>query len=227
LILSTLADSPRQTSIIVVLDVFRASNTMIELLSRGAARVVPVLEEADARRLKAEHPDWLLLGERQGKRLPGFDGDNSPAGIAEVDGGVAGKTAILTTSGGTRILDACAPDAQVLIGSFANARAVIAALKKMGGAADPTFWAVGLAADTPADEDVLCAQYLAELFAGRIPDFAEVAQAARIGAGGDRLRRNGLDADLEFCLQLDTRALVPRRARGADGLWSVAAPDFP
>lgn len=225
MILSTLSDAGRQTGVIVVLDVFRASNTMIELLAQGAARVVPVLEEADARRLKAAHPDWLLLGERQGKRLPGFDGDNSPAGVAEIAGGVAGRTAILTTSGGTRILDACAPEAEVLIGSFGNARAVIETLRSMK-AADPSFWAVGLAADTPAEEDVLCALYLQELFAGRTPNAELAMSAARAGSGGDRLRRLGLEADLELCLTPDSRTLVPRRSKGEDGLWSVVSADF-
>jgi 2-phosphosulfolactate phosphatase len=213
-ILSTLADAARQTDVIVVHDVFRASNTIIELLAAGAERVVPVLEEAAARRLKAAHPDWLLLGERGGVRLPGFDGDNSPSGLPD---GVAGKVAILTTSGGTRILDACAPGATVLIGSFANAAAVVAALHA-AGAMDPTFWAVGEAGAAPAEEDVLCALYLRELFAGRTPDFALAERAARAGSGGDRLRRLGLHADLELCLQLDRRAIVPRREPWRDSL---------
>ena len=215
-VLSTLADARRQTSHIVVLDVFRASNTIIEALARGAARIVPALEEAEARALKAAHPDWLLLGERHGVRIPGFDGDNSPSNLpARLDG----RVVILTTSNGTRLLDACAADATVLIGSFANARAVVAALRA-AGAVDPTFWACGTQGDVPAEEDELCARYLDDLWAGRAPDFAAVRAAAEAGSGGERLRRLGHLADLALCLELDRTTLVPRRERG-EGTWCI------
>jgi 2-phosphosulfolactate phosphatase len=160
-ILSTLIDAKRQTDVIVVIDAFRASNTIIELLAQGAERVVPVRDEDAARRLKEAHPDWLLLGERRGVRLAGFDGDNSPSNLPS---DVAGKVVILSTSNGTRIIEACQPDNEVLIGSFANATAIIATLRAKA-CETPSFWAVGLIDGTYAEEDMLCARYLYSLFA--------------------------------------------------------------
>jgi len=206
-VLSTLKDRARVTRHIVVLDIFRASNTIIELLARGAERVVALCDEADALVLKPKHPDWLLVGERNGVRIPGFDADNSPTALPER---LDDRGAIMTTSNGTRILDACGADGEVLIGSFANASALIAHLRS-DGAQDPTFWAVGTVGDVPAVEDEACAQYLDALFHGHPADFVAARAEAMGGDGGDRLRRLGLDADLALCTELDRTTLIPLR----------------
>ena len=214
-ILSTLIDAKRQTDVIVVLDVFRASNTIIELLARGAARVVPVRDEDAARRLKEGHPDWLLLGERRGVRLDGFDGDNSPSGLPD---DLGGKVVILSTSNGTRIIDACRPAHEVLIGSFANANAVIATLRA-SGCENPSFWAVGLIDGKLSEEDMLAARYLYGLFMGLAPDTATFRVEALACSGADRLRGLTLEADLDLCTQFDRTDIVPRRmAWVAEGL---------
>ena len=84
----------------VVIDVFRAFSLEAYLLAWGAERVIPVGDEALARRIKAENPDVLLVGERGGKRLEGFDGGNSPSELQHID--VRGKTVVHTTSAGTQ-----------------------------------------------------------------------------------------------------------------------------
>jgi 2-phosphosulfolactate phosphatase len=219
-VLSTLKDRVRVTRHIVVLDIFRASNTIIELLARGAERVVTLRDEADALTLKTLHPDWMLVGERNGVRIPGFDADNSPTALpARLDG----KGAIMTTSNGTRILDACGPECEVLIGSFANASALIAYLRA-DGADDPSFWAVGTVGDVPAVEDEVCARYLDALFHGRPMDFTKARTQALAGDGGDRLRRLGLDDDLALCVELDRTTLVPHRVPWHGQYSLVAAP---
>jgi len=213
-ILSTLIDAKRQSEMIVVIDVFRASNTIIELLARGAERVVPVRDEDAARRLKDSRPDWLLLGERRGVRLAGFDGDNSPSNLPA---DVAGRVVILSTSNGTRIIDACLPENDVLIGSFANAAALVEALRA-GGCETPSFWAVGLIDGQFAEEDMLCARYLYSLFAGLVPDGAAFRVAALSCSGATRLRGLNLDADLDLCTQIDRATIVPRRMEWENGL---------
>lgn len=213
-ILSTLIDAKRQTETIVVLDVFRASNTIIELLVRGAERVVPVRDEDAARKLKDDHPNWLLLGERRGVRLAGFDGDNSPSNLPD---GIAGKVVILSTSNGTRIVDACLPAHEVSIGSFANANAVIAALRA-GGCENPSFWAVGLIDGKLSEEDMLAARYLYGMFMGLAPDAAAFRAEALACSGADRLRGLNLDADLDLCTQFDRTEIVPRRSVWIEGL---------
>jgi len=218
-ILSTLIDAKRQTDVIVVIDAFRASNTIIELLANGAERVVPVRDEDVARGLKDAHPDWLLLGERRGRKLAGFDGDNSPSNLPD---GVAGRVVILSTSNGTRIIDACLPENLVLIGSFSNASAIIEAIRA-SGCDVPSFWAVGLIDGKYAEEDMLCARYLAALYAGFAPDAALFREEALTCSGATRLRGLNLDADLDLCTQIDRRTIVPRRSAWIDGLTCLTA----
>ena len=213
-ILSTLLDAKRQTDVVVVIDAFRASNTVIELLAKGAECVVPVRDEDAARRLKEAHSDWLLLGERRGVRLAGFDGDNSPSNLPA---DVAGRVVILSTSNGTRIIDACLPGNDVLIGSFANATAVIAALRGTG-CENPSFWAVGLIDGKYSEEDMLCARYLYGLFAGLTPDAAGFQSDALACSGASRLRGLDLLDDLDLCTQFDRTTIVPRRVAWENGL---------
>lgn len=205
-VFSTLADPQKVANAVVIIDVFRSSNTIIELLRSGAANVIPVEDEHDARHLKKKHAAWKLFGERHGIRLPGFDGDNSPA---EVSSDIGGKTAVLTTSGGTRCIAACGSIASVFIGSFANAAALIGALRD-GIFVEPAFWAVGLAGETPAREDELCAEYLNSIWHGIIPDFDPLMDELQNCDGATRLRKAGLDDDLVYCIQKDITNVVPR-----------------
>ncbi|MGE4298003.1 MAG: 2-phosphosulfolactate phosphatase [Desulfovibrionaceae bacterium] len=215
---STLRDAHRLNGTVVILDIYRSSNTILELLHNGAARVVPVEAVETAQALKAAHPDWVLLGERGGETLPGFEGGNSPCEFGP--DAAAGRTFILTTSGGTRCIDACG-SREFVIGSFANAAALIAHLRAVGGPA--TFWAVGDFATHDAEEDVVCARYLAALLAGEAPDFAAARAAMLDCPGADRLRRLHQLDDLDYCTRLDCRTVVPRRGTLPDGRVCIVA----
>ena len=79
----------------VIIDVFRAFSLECYMMAGGAERVLPVGAKETACRLKEEHPDYLLAGERHGAILPGFDMGNSPAQAEKMD--LEGKTIIHTT----------------------------------------------------------------------------------------------------------------------------------
>lgn len=209
-VLSLVADAPRLPGRVVVIDVFRSSNTIIELLARGASRVVAVGEVDKAQELKRTRPGMLLLGERKGVRLSGCDGDNSPT---QDLGDIKGAEVALTTSGGTRCISACGPDRELWIGSFANAGTLIARLRE-AGSAEVGFWAVGVAGEQPAEEDELCAAYLDALWSGEAPDFGTILPELSASPGAARLRELGQFADLEYCCQLDTRTVTPLRPSG-------------
>ena len=95
----------------VVLDILRATSSMITALANGAEQILPVATIEEALAAKAEHPEALLCGERNGVRITAaqtggteFDLGNSPREYtAEV---VTGKTLITTTTNGTRTLRA-------------------------------------------------------------------------------------------------------------------------
>jgi 2-phosphosulfolactate phosphatase len=109
--------------IAVVIDVLRATTTIVHALAAGAAQVVPCLEVDDARRVAAEAPGQIVLGgERFGLPIPGFDLGNSPADYTGVR--VGGKTVAFTTTNGTRAMQHCRAARRVLIGAFVNFSAV-------------------------------------------------------------------------------------------------------
>ncbi len=126
--------------IAVVIDILRASTTMVHALAQGASAIVPCETVEDAWRLKSSlvNPTKtssggsgvLLGGERQGQPIDGFDLGNSP--LAYTAEAVAGKTIVFTTTNGTRALLACMSSDRVLIGAFVNRAALVGVLKEDG-----------------------------------------------------------------------------------------------
>src|SRR5262245_39532454 len=101
----------------VVIDVLRATTTIVQALATGAKEIVPLQEVDEARRLAEKLGEGAILGgERGGVLIPGFDLGNSPAEYTAAK--VAGKTVVFTTTNGTRALQRCKMAERVLIGAF-------------------------------------------------------------------------------------------------------------
>ena len=161
----------------VIIDVFRAFTLECYLFAGGAGRILTVGSADTAYHLKEEHPDALLIGERQGIPLPGFDGGNSPAQFEKAD--VRGRMIIHTTSAGTQGIAAAAEHAdEILTGSLVNANAIARYLLKKNPET-VTLVAMGLDAKESAAEDVLCAKYIESILLGHPMDTAEVERQAR------------------------------------------------
>jgi len=108
---------------VVVIDVLRATTTIVHALEAGARAVIPCLEIDEAKAVAAElGQDALLAGERLGLPIDGFDLGNSPSECTPDR--VAGRTLVLTTTNGTRALGRCKQASGVLVGAFVNATAV-------------------------------------------------------------------------------------------------------
>jgi 2-phosphosulfolactate phosphatase len=204
--LAGLAGLDQAAGAVVILDIFRASNTVLSLLASGADGVWLLADLEQARGLRQAHPAMLLWGERGGIMPPDFDGDNSPCRAAAGD--LAGRQVILTTSAGTQAVARLAGAEAVCFASFANATALAGYLAALAPAV-VSLLPMGLEAREPALEDQEAAFYLAELLAGRRPDFAPIRQRLLACPGADRLRRLNQHDDLAFCTTLDSHDLVP------------------
>jgi 2-phosphosulfolactate phosphatase len=111
--------------LVVVIDILRASSTMITALSNGATKIYPVEETDQAFRLvqNMERKQVLTLGERNGVMIEGFDYGNSPLSCtSEV---VGGKQLIMTTTNGTRALEYSKGAKEILVGGFLNYTAIL------------------------------------------------------------------------------------------------------
>ena len=105
---------------IVVLDVLRATTTVITALANGAKAVIPAATSEEAVRLASnlEKDGVLLAGERKSVKIEGFALGNSP--LEMTPDVVAGKTIVLATTNGTPALVASQGGDPVLVGAPAN-----------------------------------------------------------------------------------------------------------
>jgi len=110
---------------VVVIDVLRASSTIITALENGARAVVPVLTPDEAVTLKSRYDseNVLLGGERGGLKIQGFDLGNSPLEYKKEV--VEGKTIVFTTTNGTNAIRLSGSADNLLIGAYLNLEAVV------------------------------------------------------------------------------------------------------
>ena len=201
-----LSGAETAAGIVVMIDVFRSSNTILMLLARGAASVIPVATVREATALKNQHPGHLLAGERKGIKVAGFDMGNSPYEATKTD--LVGKHVILTTSAGTQAIWHAKRAESIFVGSFGNADALVGMLKKMNPLL-VTWLAVGTEGVSEAIEDELCAVFLKGMLEGEPQDIRPVRVKILTGEGADRLRRLGQENDFPYCLTTNMFKFVP------------------
>lgn len=206
---------------VVVIDVVRATTTIIEALANGARTIYPTSSTEDAVRLASSmgREDTLLCGERKGVKVEGFDLGNSPR---EFDAGtVAGKKLVMTTTNGTRALAVAAEGGRVLPCAFTNLTAVA---EEVAGDAHVVIVCAGRQGHFSLD-DALCAGHLVKRMLADSEEDHELNDAARavralasarkptkrflrLTAGGASLIEIGLDDDLKICADVDRHDIV-------------------
>ena len=104
------------SSIVVIIDVLRATSAICTAFENGAAKIIPVatLEEAKAYKQKG----FLVGAERNGLPVDGFDFGNSP--FHYMGDHIKGKEIVLTTTNGTQAIEAAKDAYKIVIGSFLN-----------------------------------------------------------------------------------------------------------
>ena len=217
------ADLTSQT--VVVVDILRATTTITVALANGARSITPVLTPEDAFRFTANQPDTLIGGERHGIKVDGFHLGNSPREYTQSV--VSGKRVVLTTTNGTRTLQACRSAKEVFVGSFLNLRAVVDPLVKE--ATDVTFACAGREGGFCMEDTVFAGACVDALKSRVDPELTDAAEAARLlyceyscnlldmlknCYHGQYLTSINLEADVEFCAQLDVVDTVPRQIGG-------------
>jgi 2-phosphosulfolactate phosphatase len=103
-------------SIVVVIDIFRATSSICYGIENGAKAIIPVESIESCKSYQST--DFLLAAERNGEIVAGFDFGNSPFAYASEK--VKGKTIVLTTTNGTRAIHAAQEAHTIVIGSFLN-----------------------------------------------------------------------------------------------------------
>ena len=210
--------------VIVVIDILRATSVIVQALSQGASEVIPVKTVEEAFRCAKAFPvkTTLLGGERNHKKIEGFDLGNSPR---EYQGEmVKGMRLILTTTNGTKAFHAVSSAKKVLAGSFFN----ISALAERCSAMDRDLFIYPSGDEGKFSlEDTVCGGMLIDRIvkkSGKSLALTDASRSAHIlfqkfeanlvesfylSQHGSDLARQGFEEDLPYCAQLDRTDVVP------------------
>ena len=207
---------------VVVIDVLRATSVIVHALWEGATEILPVETVGEAFRKAKQYPPGttLLGGERQNRRIEGFDLGNSPGEyVSKV---VKGRRILLTTTNGTRAFHLVSSGQEVLASSFFNIDAT--ARRCLDLRQDLLIFLSGDEGRF-SFEDALCGGMLIERISrreGRL-DLSDASLAALVlfqkfehdllkglqaSHHGQDLMRYGLGDDLAYCARVDLCPLV-------------------
>lgn len=230
-------------SIAVVIDVLRASTTIVHALAAGAKWVVPFGDVEAAKMFAADQAAGTVVlgGERRGVMIDGFHLGNSPESYTPES--VGGKIVAFTTTNGTRALFRSEESDRIIIGSFVNLAAVVDVLSKD---IRPVNLICAGTDGRITSEDLLCAGTIAAELRSRagsmlnvdeatdaaveLLDTAgasaiEVLAALRESNGGRNLIELGYDSDIERSATRDLFPIAPEfdfetgRIVAAPAIW--------
>ena len=174
--LSLIEGARRAQGLAVVIDVFRAFTVAAYVMANGAQRIHPVATLEEAFALRERHPDWVLMGERGGKPVPGFDYGNSPHQVMGAD--FTGRVVVQSTSAGTQGIVSASGAEEILPGSFVMADAIVRYIQRRSPRV-LSLVAMGWNGRERSPEDELLAEYIETRLRGGEPDFEAMVKQIR------------------------------------------------
>jgi 2-phosphosulfolactate phosphatase len=208
---------------VVVVDIFRATSTMITALANGVKSITPIADLETCREMSKE--GFVIAGERNGFLAEGFELGNSP--LAYLDGKYAGKKIAMTTTNGTLAIEKSKSGSnEILIGAFLNIKATAdylarqdfdilihcAGWKGKFNLEDSLYAGalVSLLADQFEWEcdGAIAMKNLYEQNAGHLKSFLNQAAHAK------RLQNQNIEADIDFCLAINKYEIVGKLVEG-------------
>ena len=211
----------------VIIDVFRAFSVECYAIDSGALKIIAAGEVADAIELKKRYPKAVLVGERDEKKIKGFDFGNSPTEIIKAD--LAGKTVIHTTTAGTNGLVNASNADSIITGSFVNASAVAGYVREIAPS-HVSLVAMGYRAEESAEEDLLCAEYMEALIRGRALDIKQRIADLKDTSGKRFFKPENIDfsppTDFFLCTMTNRFNFVLKAQRRFDGNFDMERIDI-
>ena len=216
----------RPAEVAVVIDVLRASSSVVQALEGGYERVLCCDSIERAEQLRG--PGRVLAGERDCVPPPGFDLGNSPSGFARPRGR---EVVLATTNGAPTLVAAAAAAERVVVAAMSNLQAVVALVS----CADVQLVCAGTDG-RPGLDDTYVAGRIAELLEGDRTDGTLMAQslvaryasplaALEASQAARNLRAVDLESDIEDCAQDSVFGVVPTVTSVGDGMVEVGRGD--
>lgn len=211
---------PSDGQAVVAIDVLRATTSIVCALAHGAREVIPVDNARGARDLARKIDAALLGGEERNHKIRGFDFSNSPQ---EYDARVSGKTIIMCTTNGTRLLASLRNAKPVWCAAFANVSSVVRAIGaaeisavtlvcagQVGELSLEDFACAGAVIDavsdvreTVYDDEAIAARELFRSHRRRLVRLMEMSNHGRA------LNDAGMGPDVAFCARVDRYDVLP------------------
>ena len=205
---------------IVVVDVLRATSCMVTAFAHGAQTITPYSDLKECKATKST--GYITAGERDGKKIEGFDKGNSPFEYMGAD--IRGKKIAFTTTNGTEAIHKAKGAKKVVLGSFLNLTSVVKDL--LSGQSSILIVCAGWKGRINL-EDTLFAGAIVEKLKNHVELDCDAPLAAQhlynvarhdmLTFLGDsshvkRLARLNIHKDIAFCLKEDEYEVVPRLA---------------
>lgn len=206
--------------VVVVIDVFRATSTICSAIGHGAKAVIPVGSVEKCQKI-GKSLGAITAGERGGKVIEGLQMGNSPLEYtSEV---IQGKTLVLTTTNGTRLMQLVKDAEEIVIGSFLNLEAIVHYLKNKNkdvilacsgwqdqfNLEDTLFAGAVIHALKSDFECVDDTSFMAESLFNRVGDYTSLQDYLKKATHYHRLVNLGAEADLEYCCLYNLHPIVP------------------
>jgi 2-phosphosulfolactate phosphatase len=197
--------------LVVVVDIFRATSTMVAALAHGVTEILPFAELEACRAM--QNKGYLIAAERDGLTAPGFELGNSP--LAFTDGAYAGRKLAMTTTNGTLAIEKSKGAAEILIGAFPNLQATVTYIQsrnldvlihcagwKGRFNLEDSLYAGALVqalgeSHANREDGAIAMESLFALVGDNLPTYLSQAAHAK------RLQNHGIEADIDFCLSLN------------------------
>jgi 2-phosphosulfolactate phosphatase len=216
--LEFVAGAKQAHGIVVIIDVFRAFSVACYAFSSGAANYIAVCDINSAFELQKRNKHSILIGERNERKIEGFDFGNSPTELLQAD--LSGATIIHTTTAGTEGLVNARNASVLLAGSLVNAGAIVKYIESLKPS-HVSLVAMGYRATISAEEDLLCAKLLTERLMGNTPEFSREISDLKNGAGNRFFDPANIDfsppTDFFLCTMIDKFDFILKAERRHDG----------
>ncbi len=209
----------KDSSIVVVIDILRATSAMCTAFEHGAAKIIPVAAIEEAAEYKKQ--GFLVGAERNGIAIEGFDFGNSP--FSYMTEKIKGQTIVISTTNGTQAIHAARNAYKLVIGAFTNITALCNWLKlqdrnvlllcsgwKNKFNLEDTLFA-GAAAGILMEDHSLFKSGDGALAASFLYESAQdnPYKYLRNSSHTERLAELGLKKDIKYCFSLDQTAVIP------------------
>ena len=150
-------DPQKASGIAIIIDVFRAFTVEPIIIKNGAEKLIVIGDKEIAYNFKKENSNYILIGERNGIKLPEFDYGNSPSQIEKID--FTNKVVVHTTSCGTQGIVNSINAKEIITGSLVNISAIVKYIRNRGYD-DISIVTLAKPGSNPFEEDQLCAEYI-------------------------------------------------------------------